>query len=214
MKLRMLGQALALGMIVAASSGAQVVNGGFESSIPVTPGTFTTYSATQNFGGWTVGSGSIDLINGFWQAASGTYSVDLDGASVGSIYQDLVTSLGGTYNLSFALAGNSAGGPLIKSMDVFWGSTNVGTFTFDVTGKSPSNMGWQNFVVNNLTATSATTRLTFQSTTNGNVYGPALDDVIVSQATTVTPEPASMMLVAPGFVGVFGLARRKRKIAA
>ncbi len=214
MKLRIVGGALALSMIVAGSLEAQVVNGGFESSTPVVPGTYTTYGAGQNFGAWTVGTGSIDLLNGYWQAAGGTYSVDLDGSSVGSVYQDLITALGGTYNLSFALAGNPAGGPLIKSMDVWWGSTNVGTFTFDVTGKGFSNMGWQSFAVNNLTATSTTTRLTFQSTTNGNFYGPALDDVAVSQVSTVTPEPASVVLVATGLLGVFGVAKRKRKIAA
>lgn len=210
MKIRLLSRVLAISTVFAASAGAQVVNGGFESSTPVAPGTFTTYGAGQNFGAWTVGSGTIDLLNGVWQAASGTYSVDLDGSSVGSIYQDLITSLGGTYNLTFALAGNPAGPPAIKTMDVLWGGANVGTFTFDVTGKSFANMGWQTFTVSGLTASSALTRLEFQSATGGQFNGPALDDVSIAQVSTVSPEPASMVLVASGLLGVFGIARKRK----
>ena len=139
--------------VVAASAGAQVVNGDFESSIPAPPGGFSTYSTGQNFGGWTVGKGSIDLINGFWQAANGTYSVDMDGASVGSIFQDVLTSAGGKYDISFAIAGNTYGPPVIKTLDVFWDGANVGTFTFDITGHSASSMGWQSYTVSGLTAT-------------------------------------------------------------
>lgn len=209
--LRILGRAMAISAVVATAAGAQVVNGNFESSIPAPPGGFTTYGAGSNFGGWTVGSGSIDLINGFWQAANGTYSVDMDGASVGSIFQDMVTSAGGTYDLSFALAGNPAGGPVIKTLNVFWDGANVGTFTFDITGKTFASMGWQSHTINNLTATTALTRLEFQSGTNGNFYGPALDAVSVSAVSTVTPEPASVTLFATGLIGAIVAVRRKRK---
>ena len=211
MMLRMLGRALAISAVVATAAGAQVVNGNFESSIPAPSGGFTTYGAGANFGGWTVGRGSIDLINGYWQAANGTYSVDMDGASVGSIFQDLITSSGVSYDLTFALAGNPAGPPVVKTLNVFWDGANVGTYTFDVTGKTNSSMGWQTFTVSNLTASSALTRLEFQSSTGGSFYGPALDAVSVSAVTTVTPEPASVTLFATGLIGAIVAVRRKRK---
>lgn len=211
MTLSMLRRALALCAVLAGTASAQVVNGDFESSFPAPAGSFSTYSAGQSFGGWTVGQGSIDLINGFWQAANGTYSIDLDGASVGSIYQNIITSIGGTYSLSFAIAGNPAGPPVVKTLNVLWGGTNVGSFTFDVTGHSFSSMGWQNVTINNLVATSALTHLEFQSATGGTVYGPALDAVSVSSQVVATPEPASVALLATGLIAVAGVTRRRKR---
>ena len=58
-----------------------VTNGDFE--IPVVSWPHVTYSAGQTFSGWTVESGSIEQIAaGYWQAASGSQSVDLSGLSI------------------------------------------------------------------------------------------------------------------------------------
>jgi len=211
---RALPCALALSLVATAAAGAQVVvNGDFESSFPVPPGTFAGFGPGQSFGGWTVGTGTIDLINGFWQAASGTYSVDLDGSQPGTIFQDLTTTAGSTYSLSFALAGNPYGPPTIKPLDVLWGGALVGTVTFDITGKSATNMGWQTFTIGGLVAAGGTTRLEFASGTNGGVWGPALDDVVVSPAappSTTAPEPATVGLVGLGLAMVGAAARRRR----
>lgn len=198
---------------------AQLVqNGGFESSIPVPPISFTTYNAGQNFGTWTVGFGSIDLINGYWSAASGTYSVDMDGAQPGSIYQDLLTTPGSTYSLMFSMAGNpntnNVMGP-IKSMRVFWNGLLAGTFTFDITGHNPGAMGWQPIALNSLLATQSVTRLEFQSGTVPGApgcycLGAALDDVAVAAEVSTTPEPASLVLMATGLAGIGVVVRRRR----
>ncbi len=160
-----------------------VTNGDFET--PNLGGGSTTYFAGHSFGGWVVDSGTVDF-GALWQAASGSQSVDMDGigGSAGTIYQDIPTSASTPYQLTFALAGNFGSGPLVKTIEVFWGTTSLGTFTFDITGKSFSNMGWQDVTIPvpaNLTT--GATRLKFVSRT-GSGWGPAIDNVKVSVTTT------------------------------
>jgi len=49
---------------------------------------------------------------------------------------------GRTYTLTFQMAGNYAGPPTVKSMQVFWNDVSLGILTFDTTGRGPANMGW------------------------------------------------------------------------
>ena len=161
----------------AVQSGSIVVNGNFESpQVPIAPGG-VAYFAGQVFGNWTVESGSIDHVR-LWQAAAGLQCVDLSGFVAGTIYQDLTTTPGQSYRLSFAMAGNTADKPAVKRMQVWWGSTLVGTPSFNTAGKSAENMGWVpvEYVVD---ATSSTTRLKFVSL-EGSKEGPALDNVVVT----------------------------------
>jgi choice-of-anchor C domain-containing protein len=157
-----------------------VTNGSFEA--PVADSSSQTFSAGQSFGGWTVGSGSIDL-GPYLKAAVGEQSVDLDGASAGSIVQDLPTSASTKYNLRFAVAGHPDVAPIpgcdhgVKQMEVDWGSTIVATPSFDTAPYSKTNMGWTYHEMH-VTATAPTTRLTFTSKTPGGC-GPTVDDVSV-----------------------------------
>lgn len=159
-----------------------VKNGSFE--VPVVRDiTLDTYYAGQTFGDWTVESGSVDHISRYyWQAADGLQSVDLSGTSDGIIFQDLNTNVGKEYAISFALSGNPEGGPSIKRLEVWWGSSLLDTLSFDVTGKSNSSMGWE-YHTYTATATSNATRLRFKSLMSG-LYGPAIDSISVQLSST------------------------------
>lgn len=168
---------VAMAPLTAQAAGQNIVKyGGFEN--PVVSSGFTEYSAGQSFGGWTVGAGSIDLVkNDYWIPAQGSQSVDLDGSSAGTIYQDLPTVGGSSYSLSFFLAGNPVCGPAVVQMQIWWGTTLVDTLSFNTAHHSTAHMGWLNHGYT-VQATGTVTRLSFVSLT-GSLCGPTLDGVKV-----------------------------------
>jgi choice-of-anchor C domain-containing protein len=197
----------ALLLAVAAPAGAQIVtNGGFEQ-----PAALASITPTVSVPGWTASSGNFEIITtGLWQPHGGTQSIDLNGTSVGTIFQDLATEIGATYRLSFWYAGNP-GTAENKTFDVLWDGSTVGSPTFVQTGTSRQNMGWVNFLSGNLAATSTITRLTFQSTSPNAFSGPALDDVEVTLlARSTVPEPSTYVLFATGLTVLAGIARRRK----
>ncbi|MFI2435979.1 choice-of-anchor C family protein [Streptomyces sp. NPDC018693] len=150
-------------------------NGSFEEP-PVPPGTFLNLPAGKSIGPWTVESGSVDLIgSGYWEAADGGQSVDLNGLGSGRISQTFATLPQQQYTLTYSLAGNPNGLPPVKTGTVSINGETVQTFVFDATGKTRSDMGYQTQTVN-FTATSSATTLTFTSTTLG-ANGPVIDKV-------------------------------------
>src|SRR5207244_233267 len=107
------------------------------------------------FNCWLVNSGELDLVpSPVWLPAGGSQSIELNGgARAASVEQAFTVSAGSTHKITFALAGNPAwqGGTLMKVL-VAWEDidSNGNTlaivskeFTFDTTGKTPSNMGWK-----------------------------------------------------------------------
>lgn len=202
----MFGKAIAVAtvLLAGAAQASIVTNGSFE--LPGTfVGGFTTYgTGSTAITGWTVGSGSVDLINTYWQAADGSYSLDMSGGSAGSIWQTIGGLVAGEhYILSFALAGNPDQGS-VKSLTAEVGATS-GTYTFDSTGKSHGAMGWTTETLA-FTATGSTELLRFTSNTN-TAYGPALDNVSVALAPVPLPAGAAAM---GGAFGLLALLRRRR----
>lgn len=189
-----IGVAVAAPTPASAGTGTQFSDGSFETPV-VTPGTFVDVSQGQSIGPWTV-SGLVDLIGaGYWQAADGAQSVDLNGQNTsipgesGAVSQTFTTIPLFAYEVSFALAGNPlsqgdpVAGPLTKTGDVLINGQIVKNFSFNVTGKSPTNMG---YVTEEFTflATGTSTTLEFASTNPGE-GGPVIDNVRVESCLLV-----------------------------
>ncbi|PWR07322.1 hypothetical protein DKT68_19925 [Micromonospora acroterricola] len=178
--------AVALSALLAALTGspaaaAPVFSDGFES--PAVNGDFTEFVAGQQFGAWTVTTGSVGLTRD-WQAAEGNQSLDLNGFSSGAVARTLPTKLLTTYRVSYALAGNPDNGPLVATGKVTANGQTVDSFSFDTAGHTPSAMGYvyRTFYFTNVL--SATTVLRFASTTVG-AFGPVIDDVRVESCLLV-----------------------------
>jgi choice-of-anchor C domain-containing protein len=182
-----------------------VSNGGFETPT-ISSNSFQTYSNGQTFGNWTVSLNSIDLVR-MWQNAEGSQSLDMGGSpGPGEIYQDLATTMGQKYALRFAMAGDPywVG---IKEMKVYWSGSLVDDITFDTTGYTDQNMGWQ-YHEYQLVATSSTTRLQFLDINHTDgYYGTALDDVSVAPV----PEPSSLILICAATFSFFPFILRRLK---
>ncbi len=141
---------------------------------------FTTLAAGQTVGPWRVTAGSVDLIGaGFWQAAEGDQSVDLNGNNSGTVAQSFTTVPGTTYSVTYALAGNPAGAPVLKTGRALIDGQNFQDFSFDVTGRTMAAMGYVGRQFS-FVAQGTSTTLTFTSTVAG-AYGPVIDDVQVKE---------------------------------
>jgi choice-of-anchor C domain-containing protein len=161
-------------------------NGSFEAaSVDPVNGTIALPSGSTAITNWTVGDAGIDYRQEYWQPAEGYRSLHLNGASGrGSIRTYFYTYPGWRYKVTFAMAGNPDGGPVVKSLWVSAGGDSQ-DFSFDTTGKSRANMGWSPKSWT-FRAKSFVTGLEFFSLTGG-VYGPALDRVRVVRQVSLLP---------------------------
>ena len=201
---------LVLGLLlllpVSRAHASPFTNGSFESAAVNPGGGFTTLGAgNTSITGWQVMTASIDYIGTFWERADGNRSIDLNGnQGAAGIRQTFDTVLGTTYRVDFALAGNPDGDPTTKTLNVSAGAALQG-YSFSTIGATRPDMNWdyRSFL---FTATGTSSTLTFQSTTPGAYYGPAIDDVSI----TAVPEPMTLALLGTGMLGV--AIRRRRTV--
>ena len=156
-----------------------VTDGGFEAA--ASGGSYKTYNTGVLVGGWRVTAGSVDVIHtDFWQAAEGRQSLNLSGDAAGTIEQAVATTPGTDYLLSLRVAGNADGGATVKELQVIWDGEVVAEPSFDITGRTRTDMGWASVVVP-VTATTATSTLRLVSLSD-EVFGPVVDDVSLVRA--------------------------------
>lgn len=157
-----------------------VVNGGFE--LPQVPS--NAYKFVKPLTCWTLVKPDYAELDstGIWQPAEGQQSLDLNPDQPAEMFQNLYTTPGQAYRLSFQMAGNISSPQGVKTLEVFWGDQSLGLQTFDTRGKSKNNMGWKTVTINiPAEATqNARTALRFVSRTEKSSVGPVIDNVIVS----------------------------------
>jgi choice-of-anchor C domain-containing protein len=148
----------------------------FETPV-VAPGTFQLFTIGRQIGPWTVTQGDVHLIGaGFWEAADGVQSLDLDGSVNGGIARDFDTLPLLTYRVSYSVAGNWQGAPVVKTGDVRVNGVVRQQFTFDTTAATNADMNYARKTFLFL-ATGFSTELEFVSTVAPQGYGAVIDDV-------------------------------------
>ena len=152
-------------------------------------------------GGWTVLSGSVDVIgNGFFDffPSNGNY-IDLDGTTTLSGSFDNQIPLGATteYTLTFDLAGSQRGDT--NTVDVIFGTTSA-SYTLASTDV------FSTYMLSFITNGDANYQIFFKNNGGDNI-GALLDNVNVSVSSV--PVPAALPLMASA-LGALGLLRRRK----
>lgn len=213
-----LAAAFLLAAVFSGSASAAFINGSFEQP-DVTDGSFQNFAGGSTaITGWTVvGVDSAVVDTAFsqyginFQAQDGRQWLDLAGVTSNSptsgVTQDVATIAGESYNLSFWIGSATDGQfffPTIVDLSI-----NGGARVSYTNPTAPTNqLNWLQVVVPYL-ATSATTNFTFYNgDQTGRNYNTAIDNISLTQVTTV-PEPSPVFLLLAGVVGFVVLRRRE-----
>jgi len=165
-----------------------LINGSFEEkgALPCIEGCYSLSGIALAVGnstavpGWTVANNPVTVMGtNYFPARDGLNCLALsDGVGPGSVFQDLTTEPGVSYDISFDMAANPWS-PETDSLDVYWGGQRAGSFTAVSTGSYPDNaISWVRHEILSVAATSMTTRLQFVDADSNNV-APVIDDIRV-----------------------------------
>lgn len=189
----------------AANAANLLINGSFEADSQA-PGSWAIYS---NLTGWSGGAYGIELRNNVAGAAfDGSNYIELDTTHNSASTQNISTSLGAQYILSFAYAPREGVLASSNGIEVFWNGLSQGVFT-GIGGSSGNVWGLNSMTV---TGSSPFSSVEFRAVGTDDSYGGSLDAVSLTAAIP-EPETYAMLLAGLGLLG-WQARRRKLKLAA
>lgn len=190
-----------------------IINGSFEAPIVTTPQKWDVYSSGATDLGWRVEwapsvpdsyqgtnkpyPAKLELLAGYsdWNAQSGNQYAELDGdwdgpsGSLGGepasveIYQDLTTTAGKTYNISFHFSPRPGTDASNNTLEFSWDGDVIDT----ISQAGGSDVNWTNYTYS-LEATSDITRIQFADRGTSDSLGTFLDNVVVYEVCNLTCE--------------------------
>ena len=204
--MRNLHKIVVLGAVVigatAASAATTFVENFDEPISGLNNGGFVQLGAGSALGVFTAGSNGVEIQRnypGLSPADSGSQLVELDVAANSSIYTAIS---GGNYTLKFAYSARPGVGAASNGIDVFIGSTLLGSYAEDGTGLNNTA-----FSIKTLNFTTGGGNLSFVASGTNDSLGGFIDSVSLQAAV---PEPASWAMMLGGF-GLIGGAMRSRR---
>jgi len=177
---------VALTFVFAVVSASAFSNGGFESTTCTRTSDFCEDYSGSLIAPWSVISGSVDLTNNnYWQAADGSWSLDLSGLNAGAISQSFDTVAGNEYHVSFSLSGNPEGGNLVKNLYVGASGTPSQQYSYNIGSIRHNPIPNMNYASESYTFTagSSSSAITFSSA-EFTAWGPVVDAVSISSFTS------------------------------
>ena len=194
-----------------------LVNGSFETA---PPGNTILPGGSMAIPGWMTAGEGVEWFQsaGFGPAKDGVSVLDLawftsTGSPGGGIFQNLATSIGQRYSLTFygtTLSG--AGRDGTGTIDALIDDALVGTLSLSNAKAFWTAADWTEFSFE-FTAASSLTKIGFRNQQNALQHFAILDGTSVTQMSPATvPEPAAWLLMIGGFGLVGAAARRSRAI--
>jgi choice-of-anchor C domain-containing protein len=201
---------------ITSASGAWAANVVIDGDFNNSNATFVDIAAGGTIGPWSVTSGGVDLVGGYWQSPSGPNaptgtngSVDMDGLQPGAISQGISgLTAGKTYTLTFWLSGNPDGGPSTKSLDVSIGSVANDNVTYTTGTNTHATMMYTMESVSFVAGSSNTLSFASQDAAT-SPFGPVIGGVSIA-----IPEASTWAMMLAGFAGLAFAGYRKTKGAA